>query len=143
MTEEEMVEWHHRLNLRANACQWRRHGFDPWVGKIPERRKWQPTPVFLPGKSHAQRNLAGCSPWDGTELDTTVQLTWIHTGQVSDPMCLHHVLPREMDNKQKNVSMYQLLVSPVPKVSGIRDWSLKDFFSGEFILICLLFQILI
>ena len=32
--------------------------FDPWVGKIPWRRKWQPTPVFLPGESHAQRTLA-------------------------------------------------------------------------------------
>ena len=33
------------------------------VGKIPWRRKWQPTPVFLPGKSHGQRSLAGYSPW--------------------------------------------------------------------------------
>jgi len=33
--------------------------FDPWVGKIPGRRKWQPTPVFLPGESHGQRSLAG------------------------------------------------------------------------------------
>ena len=36
----------------------RRCGFDPWVGKVPWRRKWQPTPVFLPGKSHGQRSLA-------------------------------------------------------------------------------------
>ena len=36
---------------------------DPWVGKIPWRRKWQLTPVFLPGESHGQRSLAGCSPW--------------------------------------------------------------------------------
>ena len=41
----------------------RRCGFDPWVGKIPWRRKWQPIPVFLPGKSHEQRSLAGYSPW--------------------------------------------------------------------------------
>jgi len=33
------------------------------VGKIPWRRKWQPTPVFLPGNSHGQRSLVGCSPW--------------------------------------------------------------------------------
>ena len=48
------------------GCQCRRHkrcGFDPWVGKIPQRRKWQPTYVFLPGKPHAQRSLAGYSPW--------------------------------------------------------------------------------
>ena len=38
-------------------------GFDPWVGKGPWRRKWQPTPVFLPGKSCGKRNLVGYSPW--------------------------------------------------------------------------------
>ena len=43
-------------------CQCRRPGFDPWVGKIPWRRKWQPTPVFLPGKSHGQKSLEGYSP---------------------------------------------------------------------------------
>ena len=37
----------------------KRLGFDPWVGKIPWRRKWPPTPVFLPGESHGQRSLAG------------------------------------------------------------------------------------
>ena len=42
---------------------------DPWVGKIPSRRAWQPTPVFLPGKSHGQKNLAGYSPWGHKELD--------------------------------------------------------------------------
>ena len=36
---------------------------DPWVRKIPWRRKWQPSLVFLPGESHGQRSLAGCSPW--------------------------------------------------------------------------------
>ena len=43
-------------------CQYRRlkkHGFDPWVGKIPWRRAWQPTPVFLPAESHGQRSLVG------------------------------------------------------------------------------------
>ena len=42
----------------------RRPWFDPWLGKIPWRRKWQPTPVFLPGKSHGQGNLVGFSPQD-------------------------------------------------------------------------------
>ena len=45
--------------------------FDLWVGKISWRREWLPTPVFLPGKSHGQRSLAGYSPWDGKELNTT------------------------------------------------------------------------
>jgi len=54
---------------RESACQRRRCQFSPWVGKIPWRRKWQPTPVFLPGKSHGQRSLAGYSPWGCKELD--------------------------------------------------------------------------
>ena len=44
--------------------------FDPWVGKIPWRRAWQPTPVFLLGESHGQRSLAGYSPWGLKELGT-------------------------------------------------------------------------
>ena len=44
------------------------------VGKISWRRKWQPTPVFLPGKSHGQRSLAGYNPWGHKESDTTEQL---------------------------------------------------------------------
>ena len=49
--------------------------FYPWVGKIPWRREWLSTPVFLPGKSHGQRSLAGYSPWGQKESDTTEQLT--------------------------------------------------------------------
>ena len=45
------------------ACKCRRFRFHPGLGKISWRRKWQPTPVFLPGKSHAQRSLVGYSPW--------------------------------------------------------------------------------
>ena len=45
------------------SCQCRGCRFDPWVRKIPWRRKWQPTPVFLPGQFHGQRSLVGCSPW--------------------------------------------------------------------------------
>ena len=56
---------------KESACQCRRCRFDPWVGKIPWSRKWLPTPVFLPGKSHGQRSLAGDSPWRCKESDTT------------------------------------------------------------------------
>ena len=49
-------------------------GSDPWVRKIPWRRKWQPAPVILPGKSHGQRSLAGYNPWGRKELDTIEQL---------------------------------------------------------------------
>ena len=51
-----------------------RPGFDHWVWKIPWRRKWQPTPVLLPGKSHGQRSLVGYSPWGCKESDKTERL---------------------------------------------------------------------
>ena len=51
-----------------------RPGLSPLVEKISWRRKWQPTPVFLPGKSHGQRSLVGYSPWGRKESDTTEQL---------------------------------------------------------------------
>ena len=58
--EEVGPQW---LSCKEPACQCMRHGYDLWVGKIPWRREWQPTPVFLPGKSHGQRSLVGYSPW--------------------------------------------------------------------------------
>ena len=54
-----------------------RHEFDPWVGKITQRRAWPPTPVFLPEESHGQRSLVGHSPQRHKELDMT-EATW-HT----------------------------------------------------------------
>ena len=61
------------LNLNLGSCRWlsgkeypcwcRRCGFSPWIGRIPWRRKWRPTPVFLPRKFHGQRSPAGYSPW--------------------------------------------------------------------------------
>ena len=56
-------------NLQCRKC-----GFDPWVGKIPWRRERLPTPVFLPGDSHGQRGLAGCSPRGRKESDTPERL---------------------------------------------------------------------
>ena len=55
--------------LKCLPLMWR-PGFNPWVGKIPWRRKWQPTPVFLPGESHGWRSLVGYSPWGPKESDT-------------------------------------------------------------------------
>ena len=56
---------------KESTCQCRRHGLDPRVRKMPWRRAWQPTLVFLPGKSHGQRSLAGCSPYGCRESDMT------------------------------------------------------------------------
>ena len=57
-------------NLPANAGDMRHTRFNPCVGKTPWRRAEQPTPVFLPGESHGQRNLVGYSPW-GHESNTS------------------------------------------------------------------------
>ena len=54
-----------------NLPQCRRPRFDPWIGQITWRRKWQPTPVFLPGEFHGQRSLEGYSPWGRKESDMT------------------------------------------------------------------------
>ena len=56
------------------TCQCRRHKrfrFDPWIQKIPWRRKWQPTPLFLPGECQVLRSLAGYSPWGLKVLNTS------------------------------------------------------------------------
>ena len=60
--------------VKESACRCRkqrRHWFDPWVGKIPWRRKWLLTLVFLAGESYGQRSLAGYSPWGCKESDVT------------------------------------------------------------------------
>ena len=59
------------LSCKESTWKCRRHKFNSWVGKIPWRRKWQPTPVCLPRKSHEQRNLANCSPWGYKEWNMT------------------------------------------------------------------------
>ena len=55
---------------KQSAFQWcRRHRFSLWIGELSWWRKWKPSPVFLPGESHGQRSLVGCSPWGRKELD--------------------------------------------------------------------------
>ena len=65
-----IVSWSHKHKLswwcsdKEYTCRSRRHRFDPWVGKISWRKRWQSMPVFLPGKFHWERSLAGYSPRD-------------------------------------------------------------------------------
>ena len=54
------------------ACNVGGLGFDLWVGKIPWRREWLPTPIFLPVEFHGQRSVTGYSPWGPKELDMTI-----------------------------------------------------------------------
>ena len=63
------------LRWLSICLQCGRPEFDPWVGKIPWRRKWQSTPVLLPGKSHGQMSLVGYSPRGHRESDMT---EWLH-----------------------------------------------------------------
>ena len=72
---------------KESACQCSRcktHGFDLWVGKIPRCRKWQPAPLFLPGKLHGERSLAGYSLWDHKESDSTEHAGMHATLSLSD-----------------------------------------------------------
>ena len=75
---------------KSICLQCGRSGFNPWVGKIHWRRKWQPTLVFLPGEFRGQRSLAGYSPQGHKEVDTTEWVTlalsfrskkWANTGR--------------------------------------------------------------
>ena len=66
--KEGLPRW---ISGKESTCQFRRHRFDPWVGKIHWRRKRQPTPVFLLGLSYGQKSLEGCSPWGHNESDLT------------------------------------------------------------------------
>ena len=73
----QVAQWH-RVYLKYRRC--RGCKFDPWVEEIPWGRKWQPTPVCMPGKSHGQRSLMGYSLWDHNESDPAEHMhTRAHT----------------------------------------------------------------
>ena len=70
------LPWWLRGKDSASQCKRRkRREFHPWVKRLPWSGRWQPIPLFLPGKFHAQRSLVGCCPWGRKESDTTEQLT--------------------------------------------------------------------
>ena len=92
-----LVPLHFGSDGKSVCLQCRRPGFDPWVGTIRWRRKWQPTPVFLPGKFHGQRSLVGYSLWGHKESDTTERhhLTFCHKGGI---ICISEVIDISPDN---------------------------------------------
>ena len=69
-------------NPPANAEDTKRCVFDPWVGKIPWRRKWQSTPVFMPGESHGQRSLAGYTVHGVAKSQTQLKQFSTHVAQL-------------------------------------------------------------
>ena len=79
-------------------CRWcRRHGFDPWVGKVSWWRAWQPTSVFLLGESHGQRSLAGHSPWGCQELKKPEQLNCTISSRTSLERVETSLSPRSIE----------------------------------------------
>ena len=70
----------------GNCLLYRRPEFDPWVRTFPWRRKWLPTPVFLPGKVHGHRSLVDCSPYGPKEWDITERLNHHSLEKVPRPL---------------------------------------------------------
>ena len=119
------LNYHHRnlsglprwYSSKEPVCQCRRHrkgSFDPWVGKIPMKKAWQPTPVFLPGKFHGQRSLVGYSPWDHKGSDMTEWLTYTHIPSlfptsISAVVSLIHSINRFIQIRQHTFTAHLLL----------------------------------
>ena len=102
------------------TCQCRRHKrcrFDPWVGKIPWRRAWQPTPVFLPGESHGQRRLAGYRPRGRKESDSLRDRTCTHA---SSPIHIPSHFPAQFPEAQNQSPCFWM---PFVAASNIRNTS--------------------
>ena len=97
----------HRSSAVKNPPAMQETWFDPWVGKIPWRRAWQPTPVFLPGKFHGQRSLVGYSPWGRKESDTPGRL---HTAHIIET--IRDETHREKDGKGISVVAHWFRILP-------------------------------
>ena len=80
--------------LNCQCSRWKRCGFDPWVGKIPWRRAWQPIPVFFPGESHGQRSLVGYTVHEVAKSQIWLsELSIIYPGQVRTTKVCHCFRP--------------------------------------------------
>ena len=93
-------------------------GFDPWVGKLPWRRTWHPTPVFLPGESHGHSSSAGYSPWSHKESDRTEHHRNQKARTLSD-FPLSSQMPEQAPRAQG------------PAASGLRPASLSSLCSSQ------------
>ena len=92
-----------------------RHEFDPWVGKISWRRKWQPTPIFLPGKSHGQRSLAGYSLCNHREIIDTA------SRQLRNSSFLQVWLLGNAGSPCLSLAFTQIICHPLPCLSSASD----------------------
>ena len=98
--------------VKASTCKVGDPGSISGLGKIAWRRKWQPTPVFLPGESHGRRSLVGYSPWGHKESDmTSLSLslfTFCHKGGV---ICISEVIDISPGNLDSSLCFFQSTVS--------------------------------
>ena len=104
------IWWHSGKELACQCSRHRRFRFNPWVGKIPQRRKWQPTPVLLSEKLHEQKSLAGYrGPWD---LSMYLSISHIYPTYLSIT-CLSNLLSIYITD----LSSYLLSISSIGSVS--------------------------
>ena len=105
---------------QCRGCK--RYGFIPWVRKILWNRKWQPTPVFLPGKLHGQRSLVGYNPWGCKESDMTVIKQTKQNIQYVNYIC--HILYKYIicNVKAGVKQQYMLLCCVVSVVSHVQPF---------------------
>ena len=103
-----------------------RCGLNPCVGKIPWRRKWQPTPVFLPGKFHGQRSLEGYSPWGLKESDRTWQQS--NNNRVYKIVCSHHLhlIPKDFHHLKRKPHTHQAVAPWSPSSQCLATASLRS-----------------
>ena len=94
---------------------------DPWVGKISWRRKWQPTPVFLPRESQGRRSLVGYSPWGCKESDTTERASQLHVKLMTN---LDSILKSRDITLPTKVHLVKAMVFPVV-MYGCESWTIK------------------
>ena len=110
--------------MGKNCLQCRRPGFDPWVRKIPQRREWQPTPVFLPGESHGQKSLVGygvAKNWTWLTLSLSLTHTYTHylTEARTGPSAICFLQQIHLGS---NMGFYGTVPS-VELMKGLAEWS--------------------
>ena len=117
------------------CLQCRKPRFDHWVGKIPWRREWLPTPVFLPGEFHRQKSLVGYSPWGCKVWDTTERLTHTHT----------HVILNNWQNIRSSVMSSSLRpqdcsTTGLPVIRNSQSWlklmSIESMMPSNHLILC-------
>ena len=97
---------------KESACNAGDQGPIPELGKIPWRRKWHPTPVFLPGKSYGWRSLAGYSPWGHKQSNTTERLAYLLGSHTSSPSMWFVLAPSRFDRGRVRDKMGDEIVNP-------------------------------